>query len=60
MDARQVSKWQAITISTLLILLFFSRAVYNIIAVNLQHSQSFLRFATDLVIIMYSCYELKA
>ena len=36
MEAKQVSKLQAIVISSLLILLFSSRAIYNIIAVAVQ------------------------
>lgn len=34
MEAKQVSKWQAVVISVILIVLFCSRAIYNIIAVQ--------------------------
>ena len=48
-----MSKWQAVIISMLLIILFFSRAIYNIVAVALHKSHrklvAFLEFATDLV-----------
>ena len=58
MESKQVSKLQAIIISSLLILLFSSRAIYNIVAVALQSSniQPFgysNKFATDMVYIIY-------
>ena len=41
MDARKVSKWQAVVISILLIILFSSRAIYNMIAVHFQTLMTF-------------------
>ena len=50
MEAKQVSKWQAIVISSLLILLFSSRAIYNIIIVCVRRFHNYAHnFATDLV-----------
>ena len=41
MDARKVSKWQAVVISVLLIILFSSRAIYNMIAVHFRSLVTF-------------------